>query len=52
MYVKLSQQAHDEMITPLLRQNDVATSFRRNDDVIIMSCVRWAGDWFAVCRWG
>ena len=30
----LSQRTHDVMITSLVRQNDVATSFRRNDDVI------------------
>ena len=29
------------IITSLLRRNDVATSFRRNNDVIIASCVRW-----------
>ena len=29
------------MITSLWRQNDVATSFRRHNDVIIASCVRW-----------
>ena len=28
-------------ITSLLRQNDVATSFWRNNDAIIASCVRW-----------
>ena len=35
------QWTHDVMITSLLRQNDVATSFWRNNDVIITSCVRW-----------
>ena len=29
------------MITLLLRQNDVATSFWRHNDVIISSCARW-----------
>ena len=29
------------MITLLLRQNDVTTSFWRNNDVNIASCVRW-----------
>ena len=29
------------MITSLLRQNDIATTFWINYDVIIMSCVRW-----------
>ena len=33
--------AHDIIITSLLRQNDVATSFWRNNDVIITSSVRW-----------
>ena len=32
---------HDVIITPLLRQNDVVTSFRRNNEVIITSSVRW-----------
>ena len=30
------------MITSLLRRNDVATSFRRNSDVIIAPCVHRA----------
>ena len=30
------------IITSWLRQNDVETSFWRNNDVIITSCVRWA----------
>ena len=29
------------IVTSLLRQNDVATSFRRNNDVTIASCARW-----------
>ena len=37
-----TQRTHDVIITPLLRQNDVATSFRRNNGVIIMSCAHWA----------
>ena len=36
-----SQRAHDAIITSLWRQNDVATSFRRHNDVIIVFCVRW-----------
>ena len=28
-------------ITSLARQNDAVTSFWRNNDVIIVSCVRW-----------
>ena len=36
----ISQRTHDELITSLLRQNDVATSFWRNHDVIITSCAR------------
>ena len=39
------QRAHDAMITSLLRQNDVATSFCRNNDVIIVSCARWVVLW-------
>ena len=33
-----TQRTHDVMITSLLCQNDVATSFWRNNDVIITSC--------------
>ena len=36
-----SQRTHDAIKTSLLRQNDVATSFWCNNDVIITSCVRW-----------
>ena len=35
------QRTHDVKITSLLRQNDVATSFWRHNDVILASCVRW-----------
>ena len=41
-----SQRTHDAMITSLLRQNDVATSFWRNNDVIITSCVHWNVSFF------
>ena len=34
-------RAHDVIITSLLRQNDVTTSFWRNDYVIIALCVHW-----------
>ena len=37
----LAQRAHDVIITSLLRQNDVTTSFWRKNDVTITSCVRW-----------
>ena len=37
-----TQRTHDAIITPLLRQNDVTTSFWCNNNVIIASCVRWA----------
>ena len=46
-YQVLSASSHRDspdmwrIITSLLRQNDVATSFWRNNDVIITSCVRW-----------
>ena len=33
---------HNAIITTLLRQNDVTTSFWRNNDVIITSCVDWS----------
>ena len=38
--------AHGVMITSVLRQNDVATSFRRktSNNVIVTSCVRWVWD--------
>ena len=34
-------QSHDVIITSLLHQNDVTTSFWYNNDVIITPCVRW-----------
>ena len=37
----ISQRAHDPIITPLRRKNDVAMSFWRHNDVIIAPCVRW-----------
>ena len=40
-----SQWTHDAKITSSLRHNDVATSFWRNNDIIIASCVRWFA-WF------
>ena len=43
-----TQRTYDAIITSSLRQNDVATSFWRNDDVIITSrahCVN-IGSWF------
>ena len=36
-----SQRTYGVIITSLLRQNDVATSFWRKSDVIITSYVRW-----------
>ena len=36
-----SQRTRGAIIASLLRQNDVMTSFWRNNDVIITSCVRW-----------
>ena len=33
-----SQRTHDAIMTSLLRQNNVATSFWRNNDVVIASC--------------
>ena len=38
---RVIQLTNDAIITSLWRQNDVATSFRRHNDVIIASCVRW-----------
>ena len=37
----MSQRTHGVTITSLLRQNDVATSFWRKNDVIITPRVRW-----------
>ena len=37
------QCTHGVKITSLLRQNDVAVSFWRNNDVIITSCIGWIG---------
>ena len=42
IFVKLlTHRIHDAIIASLLRQNDVATSFWRNNDVIVASRVRW-----------
>ena len=41
----LTQRTHGVIITSLLRLNDVATSLRRNNDVIITSCVHWVGSY-------
>ena len=38
-----ARRAHDAITTSVLRQNDVATSFWRNNYVIIALCVRWVG---------
>ena len=52
----MSQRTHDIEITSLLHQNDVITSFWRNNDVIITSCVRWdlsmSSPWFTVVSTG
>ena len=39
-----TQRTYDAIITSLLRQNDVAASFWRNNDVIIAARVRWEPD--------
>ena len=36
-----SQRAHDAMIMPLWRRNDVAMSFWRHNEIIIASCACW-----------
>ena len=36
-----SQWTYDSILTSLLCQNDVNTSFWRNNDIIITSCVHW-----------
>ena len=38
------QRAHGTIITSVLCQNDVTTSFWRYNDVIIAACVRWNGN--------
>ena len=40
----MSQRAHDAITTSSSRQNDVATSFWRNNDFIIASYARWGGE--------
>ena len=40
-----SQRTHYIIIKLLWRQNDVATSFWCDNDVIIVSCALWAGCW-------
>ena len=50
---QVTPAVNDAITMSLLRQNDVATSFWRNNDVIIASCARWTphlADSFA--RWG
>ena len=39
------------MITSLLRQNNIATSFQRNDKVIITPCVQWDGGAWGTHGW-
>ena len=38
---QIPTDTHDATIASLLRQNDVAVPFEWNNDVILMSCVRW-----------
>ena len=44
-----TQWTQDVIITSLLRRNDVATLFRRDNGVIITFCVRWITFFFVVC---
>ena len=39
--IMVSRRTNDVMITSLSRQNDVAISLRRNNDVIITPCAHW-----------
>ena len=41
-------RVHDLIITPSLRQNGVAMSFGRDDDLIIASCVHWVTEIFSI----
>ena len=43
--LKYTQWTHGVIKTSLLRQNDVVTSFWRNNDVIITPRVHWATIW-------
>ena len=40
------QRTHDAIIKSLLRQNDVMSSFWRNNDFIIVPCARWVFIYF------
>ena len=39
--VVICQRTHDAITTLSWRQNDVAPSFWRHNDIVIASCVRW-----------
>ena len=41
MHLLTTKRTHKTMITSLLRQSDITTSFWCKDDVIITLCVRW-----------
>ena len=43
-----TQRIHDAIITSLLHQSDCVTSFWRNNDGIIASCVCWVREWMRV----
>ena len=38
----ISQRIHDVIVAWLFRQNNVSTSFSRNNYAIVTSCVRWS----------
>ena len=40
-HLHTTQRTHDVKVTSSLRENEIATSFWRNSDVIFGSCVRW-----------
>ena len=44
---EMTQLTHDAKRTSLWHQNDVATSFWRHNDVIIVSYARW--EWYGLC---
>ena len=49
MYGSWTQRTHDAVKTSLLRENDVAMPFWRNNDTIIASCTHWKVKLCLVC---
>ena len=49
VFSALTAETYGVIITSLLSQNDIVTSFSRNNDVIITPFVHWELDIFARC---